>query len=187
MLGSAVAYAAVMLGPWGALKMAAFDVGSTRWAAYAIGYLLLVGGVAPGLLWVAALGGRRLARSNIPMRPLVTSFARALVPLGLAAWIAFTVAFAFANLAYLWPVLSDPLARGWDLFGTADVTWTPYLTRLAPGLQACTVLGGLAWSSLEIRRAANRLTLPSAAARLALPVMGYGLVVSVALLRLLVA
>ena len=41
--------------------------------------------------------------------------ARPLLPLGLCAWIAFTISFALAKAAYILPVLSDPFGRGWNL------------------------------------------------------------------------
>ena len=59
------------------------------------------------------------------------------------AWIAFSLSFVFASLSYLWPTLSDPLGRGWNLFGTANVAWQPYLMSIVPFLQAGVLIGGL--------------------------------------------
>ena len=173
MLGAALAYAAVMLGPWGGLKAAAYAVGSAAWWAYAgifLAWLLLV---APGLLLAAVLLGRGLARSRVKARQAFVTLAYALVPLGLAAWVAFSLAFVFASLSYLWPVLSDPFGWGWNLLGTAAVPWQPYAMGLVPWLQMLVLAVGLAWASRAAYRLAREQLAPAAARRQALPVVGY--------------
>jgi polyferredoxin len=40
MLGSVIAFAAMFTGPWGWLKMAAFDIGSPAWIGYALALVL---------------------------------------------------------------------------------------------------------------------------------------------------
>jgi hypothetical protein len=98
--------------------------------------------------------------------------------LGLAAWIAFTMSFAFSSLAYVWPVLSDPLGLGWNLFGTADWAWRPYLVGVTPLLQVVALVGGLLWSAVEARRATS--------ARYALPVVAYATLFTGLMLWLLI-
>jgi len=110
-----------------------------------------------------------------------------LVPLGLAAWIALSLSFVFANLSYRWPAISDPLGWGWNLLGTATAAWTPYLTRFTPWLQAVVLLGGLTWASLTARRIAAEHLSGRSAMRQTLPVMLYCLVVTAGLLGLLLA
>ena len=112
MLGSAIAYSAVMLGPWGALKSAAYSVGSAAWLIYALTFLGFALVILPGLFFVAVVAGHKLNTGEWnSVRKSFIAFAYALVPLGLAAWIAFSLSFVFANLSYLWPALSDPM--GW--------------------------------------------------------------------------
>ncbi len=41
MLGSALTFSAVFVGPWGWLKLSAFEIGSGSWMAYAAGFLVL--------------------------------------------------------------------------------------------------------------------------------------------------
>ena len=48
MLGSALVYSAVMLGQWGALKSAAYAVGSLLWLEYALTFLVFLA-MLPGL------------------------------------------------------------------------------------------------------------------------------------------
>ena len=53
MLGAAAVYAAVMLGPWGTLKLAAYSVGTLPWLVYAASFLTLILLALPGLFWLA--------------------------------------------------------------------------------------------------------------------------------------
>lgn len=162
MLGTAVLYSAVLLGPWGALKSAAYAAGTPGWLTYAAAFVLILFGLLPGLFWLCVWLGRRMSmgwdRSRAPiedMRALFIRFAYALVPLGLAAWVAFSLSFVFANFSYVWAALSDPFGWGWDLLGTAGIAWTPYLTGIVPSLQALTLLGGLAAAALTAQRLAD--------------------------------
>ena len=143
----------------------------------------------PGLFWIAVRAGQVFARSNTPTRQTFIAFAYALIPLGLAAWIAFSLAFVFANLSYLWPALSDPFGWGWNLFGTTSMAWTPYLTRVVPALQTLALLGGLMWASATAHQIAGEQS-PSvghaSGLSQSLPVILFCLLVTLALLGLLV-
>jgi ABC-type phosphate/phosphonate transport system permease subunit len=77
------------------------------------------------------------------MRRLFADYAAVLVPLGLTAWVAFTLSFVLINFSYAWSVLSDPLGWGWNLLGTAGLKWTPYIPGLVPTLQIPVLLIGL--------------------------------------------
>jgi hypothetical protein len=186
MLGAALAYAAVMLGPWGWLKSAAYAVGTVPWWAYAAGLVLWLLVLLPGLLLVAVLFGRALAGSRAGPRRAFVAFAYALVPLGLSAWIAFSLAFVFASLSYLWPVLSDPFGWGWNLLGTARYGWQPYGLDALPALQGVVLALGLAWSCRLALRIAHEGLSPSAARRQALPVVGFSFAAAAGMLWLLV-
>jgi polyferredoxin/plastocyanin len=92
-----------------------------------------------------------LAAMNIPVKEgglpslalLFRDYGYAGIPLGLAGWIAFTVAFALIDISYAIPLLSDPMGWGWNLFGTANYGWVMYAPHLVPYLQAPILLGGL--------------------------------------------
>ena len=145
MLAAAMVYSAVMLGPWGAFKQAASEVFSPAWLAYAGILLVLALVVVPGGLasasWLsAALGLGGYARGRDGLRQA----AAGLIPLGLGAWAAFSLGFVFANGSYVLNSLSDPLGLGWDLFGTAELTWRPALTGLTPFLERLALLCGMA-------------------------------------------
>ncbi len=184
MLGSAVAYTAVLLGPWGPLKSAAYAVATPAWLLYAAAFLFFLFVAVPGSYGLAVMISRRWGTSPARPRTLFVRFSAALIPLGLAAWIAFTLGFALANISYLWPALSDPLGRGWDLFGTANASWRPLLGTVTPALQTVTLAGGSWWASATAVRIA-RAEPAARPARLATPIIGYMVALAVGLLILL--
>ena len=186
MLGAALIYSAVMLGPWGALKSAAYSIGTPQWLVYAATLLGLIYVVLPGAFLSAVLLGRVLSKSKEPLKKSFSAFASALVPLGLMAWIAFSLSFVFASLSYVWPVLSDPLGAGWNLFGTAHIVWQPYLMAIVPFLQAGVLVGGLGWACVVARQIAAEKQQGRSVTLQALPVMGFCFVVTVGLLGLLI-
>lgn len=186
MVASAIVYSAVMLGPWSWLKTAAYSIGSTRWLGYALLFLLVTLGVVPGLFYLATWSGKMLSGSVLTVRQSFVRFAYSLVPLGLAAWIGFSLSFVFANWSYVWPVLSDPMGWGWNLFGTSDVQWTPYFTGVLPLLQVLVLLGGLAWAGTVTRRLATEGGSSRQAVQEALPVMLFHFLVTVGMLWLLI-
>jgi polyferredoxin len=151
MLGSAMIYAGVLLGPWGELKDAAYHVGTSAWFVYAVVFLGIIFGIMP------ALFGLCVARfedfSTFKKRFAILS--TALIPLGLLSWVAFSLSFVLTNASYILVSLSDPLGLGWNLLSTADVAWQPMLTAiLAPG-QTLALVGGLVWSARTAQKAAN--------------------------------
>ena len=182
LIGSAAVYAAVMLGPWSGLKAAAASIGSPAWWGFALLFLFLVLGALPGAFYLVVRLGGMSTRQTGGGRQAFVRFAYSLIPLGMAAWIAFTLSFVFTNGSYLWPVLSDPMGWGWDLLGTAGASWTPYLGGLVPPLQALVLLGGLAWSGVLALRAAG----PPNWTRQAVPVVIFHLLVTLLLLWLLI-
>jgi hypothetical protein len=150
MLGSAMVYAAVLLGPWGGLKDAAYRIGTLGWFLYALVVLAILCGVLPGL-FALALGPRGSARQ---FKQHFARMSGALIPMGLTAWIAFSLSFVLNNAAYIGASLSDPLGLGWDLLGTAHLAWQPVLTGLLAPAQALALLGGVAWSGGVAKTAA---------------------------------
>lgn len=187
MLGSAFVYALVLLGPWGQLKIAAYSVGSLSWLIYAASFLLFVLAALPGFFWLSVKIGAWVSHSSLKSKRAFTNFAYALVPLGLAAWVAFSLSFVLANLSYVGAVISDPFGWGWNLFGTATQSWTPFFTQIIPGLQVAVLLGGLIWSVLTVQRLANENLSSRLAMFQAIPILIYCLGVTLALMGVLVA
>ncbi len=185
MLGCALAYAAVLLGPWGWLKSWANMDSLPHWALYAAGFLALNLAVLPGLYWCVTTIARRASGQPSPLRRLFVDYAYALVPLGLAAWIAFSLSFVLVNGSYALGALSDPFGWGWNLLGTADAPWTP----LPPGpiafLQVSTLTAGLLFATYIAYRIARQHSKGHRPAFVAtLPLAGFFLAVTLAFLAL---
>ncbi len=142
MLACAFIYSAVLIGPWGVLKDAARVPFTMPWVAYAAVFLTVNLALLPGLFWLAVRGGHGRQPREVACR-LFADYATVLVPLGLAAWIAFSLSFVLVNFSYAWSVLSDPFGWGWNLLGTVHLPWTPYVPGLVPYLQVPVLLIGL--------------------------------------------
>jgi ferredoxin len=187
MLGAAAVYSAVLLGPWGTLKLAAYSVGTLPWLAYAASFLALILLALPGLFWLTVWSGKRFSGSALPTKILFIAQSYALVPLGLAAWVAFSLSFVFANFSYVPPALSDPFGWGWNLLGTSGMGWTPWLTDLTPTLQVGVLLGGFIWAATTSRKIAAEKVDETQAVKFSAPVIGFCLAFTLTLMGLLVA
>lgn len=157
MLSLGIAYTAIYLGPWGGLKDAANVALHRDWSRfleYAAGLWGFATVAVPGGFLLVAAWARRSVGQATSLKACALAAASAAVPLGLAAWIAFSVPLAFVNGAYVVAVVSDPLGRGWDLFGTASLPWTPIKLEWMGALQAAVVLGGQAAALATAWRAA---------------------------------
>ncbi len=187
MLGAAAVYSTVLLGPWGALKLAAYSVGGLPWLAYAASFLTFILLALPGLFWLTVWAGKKISGSALPVKESFVAQSYALVPLGLAAWAAFSLSFVFANFSYVLAALSDPLGWGWDLIGTAGVTWTPWLAGLTPFLQVGVLVGGFIWAAVTSRKIAAEKADSAQAVKLSTPVIVFCLAFTLTLMGLLVA
>jgi polyferredoxin len=182
MLGSALAFSAVFSGPWGGLKSAAFNIGSRAWLGYAAGFLGLNVGLLPGLFALTVWAGEKWSGGKRALRKAMAEQAQALLPLGLLAWMAFTVSFAFPKLDTVLGVMADPLGWGWKLMGRAEVTWSPGASEISSLLQIGLLLTGLFWSA----RLTQRLAGEQQGMRKALPALAFILLFTLAMLWLLV-
>jgi len=143
MLGSALIYPVVFLGPWGWLKNWASIGSLTGWVLYAAAFLAITLGVLPGVFWLVSAVSAAIARPRLPTIQWFTRYAYALTPLGLAAWVAFSFGFVLVNGSYAISTLSDPLGWGWNLLGTAGVAWTPADPMIISVLQIGVLMIGL--------------------------------------------
>ena len=103
-----------------------------------------IGGLLTGVLLIALAyeAACALARSavNAP-RSLVPDFLRSLVPIAFVYVVAHYVSLFLVQGQFAIPLLSDPLGRGWNLFGTADVV--PNLTVISPNTTWYVQVGAL--------------------------------------------
>ena len=157
MLGSAMIYGAVLLGPWGMFKDAAYSVGTSAWFIYASIFLAIIFVILPGLFTLGILH----SKSVLPLKQRFASLATALIPLGLMFWVAFSLSFVLTNASYILATLSAPLGLGWNLFGTANAVWQPMLTSILAPAQALALIGGLIWSARTAQKAASEIRISS--------------------------
>ncbi len=120
MLGSALVFSAVFLGPWGWLKMSAYNIGSQAWLVYAASFLALNLLVLPGIFAMCVAAWKKISHSSLPLRRLIAQEAQGLLPLGLLAWMAFTISFALPKLNFVVGVINDPFGWGWKLLGASS-------------------------------------------------------------------
>ena len=66
-----------------------------------------------------------------------------LCPVGIFAWIAFSLLAIMVNYGYIISVFSDPLGLGWDLLGTADSHFKALMPDWIPVIQGLVLLAGL--------------------------------------------
>ncbi|MBI2758900.1 MAG: 4Fe-4S binding protein [Chloroflexi bacterium] len=180
MLASAMIYAGVLLGPWGALKDAAYNVGTSAWFIYAVIFLAIIFVILPGFFWLMISLTSRPSPigRGVGVRGFAT-FASALIPLGLMFWVAFSLSFVLTNASYIIASLSDPLGLGWNLFGTANTAWKPMLTSILAPAQTLALVGGLIWSARTAQKAANEIKSSS------IPVIAFCFIVTLVMLWLL--
>lgn len=176
MLGAAMIYAGVLLGPWGLLKNAAYHVGTGAWFFYAVSFLAINLVVLPGLFALGLLPAPNLR----VLRQRFATLSVALIPLGFMFWIAFSVSFVLTNGTYVLASLSDPLGLGWDLFGTVHIAWQPLLTPLVAPIQTLALVGGLMWSIHVARKAVVRVRVSP------IPVVVFAFAVTLMMLWLLI-
>jgi hypothetical protein len=99
------------------------------------GYVLATVGLIS--VWLILLGAylaachitRRVLRAA-ERRPIAPIFVWTLVPIAVAYSVAHNLGYLLVRAQELIPLLSDPLGRGWDLFGTAG--WTPDMRLVGP-------------------------------------------------------
>ncbi|KJS28940.1 MAG: hypothetical protein VR64_22040, partial [Desulfatitalea sp. BRH_c12] len=148
MISVALVYSVTLLGSWGTVKSWAniSEVGDWRgFLIYAGAIWVISLAVLPGVWALACLLGRRLAGSSaVRTKVLFRRYAFMLVPLGLAAWVAFSIPLVMVNWSYILATASDPMGWGWNLFGTADTVWKPVYPQTMVYLQLVFLLFGLA-------------------------------------------
>ena len=176
MLAAALIYAYVLMGSNGAVKLAAYSVFSAGWFLYAGVFLAIMFILLPGLFWLAVRAGN--VKLSISRKRFATA-STALIPLGLMFWVAFSLSFVLANATYIAAALSDPLGLGWNLFGTAAITWQPLLITWVLPAQTLALVGGLFWSVRTAQKTSRQANISP------LPVIIYCLLATVLMLGLL--
>ncbi len=147
MLGIMIVFFLTMQGPYGAIKDLVRAISIKGYLGFIFGHVLVSFILLPGFFLLFSLLSKKMSgNKGVTLRTVFREFGTLLVPIGIGAWAAFSVGIILPNGSYLLHVISDPFAWGWDLFGTADYPWTPYLTGLMPYIQIFFVSLGLLFS-----------------------------------------
>jgi polyferredoxin len=146
MLVVAIVFSAVMLGPWGFIKDAANVTESGNIKHFIIFFvtiwsLALV--VFPGLFVISTKLSNYIAKSPVSDRNLTLKLTYILIPIGMFAWIAFSLPAIMVNYGYIIAIFSDPLGLGWNLFNMANAHFKPFIPELIPLIQGFLLLLGL--------------------------------------------
>jgi polyferredoxin len=179
MLTSVLVDSAVFLGPWGQLKTAAYEIGSLSWLGFAGVFLLVSFGLLPGLFSTAVWAAAKLGSAKVTFRKTLMNYGQVLIPLGLMAWVAFTVSFAFVKFSYVLPVISDPFGWGWNLIGFTGSAQVGQSTTFGLWIQILLLCIGLFWAS----RVAQQI---SETSKQALPIITFSCLFTVGMLWLLI-
>ncbi|MBN2123232.1 MAG: 4Fe-4S binding protein [Deltaproteobacteria bacterium] len=142
-------YSATFLGPWRTLKDWANFTETGQWQGfliYSAAIWALSLAVVPAIWWAGAWLSGRISRTGVKTHTIFVKSSYMLVPLGLLAWMAFAVPLVLLDVTYIAGSLSDPLGWGWNLFGTAQLEWKPFIPEHIPLIQILMMLAGLALS-----------------------------------------
>lgn len=150
MITLAFYYSIVLMGPWGWLKEWANVSEMGNWGGFFAGSLLLwcTALVFLPALWAAASWlARKLSGTNdVSSKTLFLRYSYLLVPIGLISWIVFSLPLILINGSYILTTLSDPMGWGWNLFGTANIHWTPLIPEYVSWIQAPLLILGLGFT-----------------------------------------
>jgi hypothetical protein len=140
--------------------------------------LLVIPGIFFVFVWLSRLAS---SQKTVSLKTVFINLSYVLVPMGLAAWIAFSFGFLLPNGSYILHILSDPFARGWDLIGTADFPWTPVATEWLVPLQFVTLFFGYIVSAdYGLKLAHQTYADKSAAMKGFIPIFGFLTLVTIA-------
>ena len=160
MLVVAIAFSITMLGHWGFIKSAANVTESRQIFPFLI-YLGVLYSMSlivfPGIFVFLSRLSAKSAGFKGNMKLLILQLSYMLIPVGIFAWIAFSLPSIMVNYSYVLNVLSDPLGYGWNLFGTANVQFNPFHPEAVPLIQGLLLLTGLYFGIHRVNQSLSML------------------------------
>jgi polyferredoxin len=155
MFALACLYCFINLGAWDRIRDWIDIVDKRNWGTffvYAAAVWIACLGVLPLVWYLLTRSGIALGRLPLAAGPQFRATAAALVPLGLACWIAFALATLLSMMTFLLQSLSDPFNWGWNLLGMAGSRWHILWSPAIPWLQVACVLAGSAFALQTLYR-----------------------------------
>lgn len=149
MFALACLYCYINLGAWDNIRNWIDIVDNGNWGSFGV-YALLVWafclGVLPLVWFLLTKAGISAGGLALSAGDQFRATAAALIPIGLACWIAFAIESFLSMLTFLLQSLSDPFNWGWNLLGMAGSAWHIPFAPAIPWLQVACVLIGSSYS-----------------------------------------
>ncbi len=189
MMVLAVIYPINLLSPWGKIRdwLSFMETGMIgNFAMLSVNMYLWTLVLFPFVHYLFCKAGKSFSGvEDVSVKKLFMKYSYAYVPLGLMAWICFSIPLLLISGAYIAAVISDPFGWGWDLLGTVHVQWSPIIPNLVPYMQAPLLLIGFFYSIVSVYKISRRIFEKKAeAVKSIVPVIVLLSLVMIVLLRL---
>ena len=149
-VGTSHVYSMIYLGASGKLKDWVNAAESGDWVGfftYIVALWLFSLVIVPGIFYLLSLLIKKMSNvKSISVKEIFIAYSYVLIPLGLLAWIAFSIPLILINGSYVISIFSDPFGWGWDLFGTANFHWHPFIPEYVGMIQIALLLIGLGYA-----------------------------------------
>ena len=149
MFALACLYCIINLGAWDRIRDWIDIIDKKNWgtfSVYALAVWVVCLGVLPLVWYLLTRAGMGIGQSTRVANAQFRATTAALIPIGLACWIAFALATVLSMMTFLLQSLSDPFNWGWDLLGMAGSRWHIIWSPAIPWLQVTCVLIGAAYA-----------------------------------------
>lgn len=149
MFALACLYCFINLGAWDRVRDWIDIIDKRNWGAFSVyaGVVWMVClGVLPLLWYLLTRAGISMGKLALESKTQFRVTSAALIPIGLACWIAFALATILSMMTFVLQSLSDPFNWGWNLLGMAGSPWHIIWSPAIPWLQVACVLIGAAYA-----------------------------------------
>jgi len=147
MFALACLYCFINLGAWDRIRDWTDILDKKHWgtfSVYAVAVWVVCLVILPFLWYLLTRAGIAIGRSRSAAKTQFRVTSAALIPIGLACWIAFALANVLSMMTFVLQSLSDPFNWGWNLLGMAGSAWHIIWSPAIPWLQvACVLIGGV--------------------------------------------
>ena len=146
----AIVYSILYQGPWAEIREYINIVDKKNWdlfLIYSIFLWILTLVIFPALfLGMAWISKRMVNSQKISTLQLFREITNAIIPFGLAIWMAFIIPMLLVNFTFILQSLSDPFGWGWNWLGFAGLPWHQIVPEAIPWIQVLLVITGILFS-----------------------------------------